>query len=326
MISSVLTVAPLRISFVGGGTDISYFYKKYGGAVISCAINKYVYVHIKRHDESFGEKYRISYSKVEHPKSISEIKNNIVRESLRFLNFNEPVHISILSDLPAGTGLGSSSSFTVALLLGLHALRGEIPSKAQLANEACQIEIDILGQPIGKQDQFASAFGGLNFIEFFKTGKVVVSPINISQKYKKELFRNSALLWTGKRRDARDILESQYKLKLNNESRLKSILELTGNFRLLLEAESTINKVREIISDSWKIKRNLSPLIENKFISQQIKKLEKIHGIGIKLLGAGGGGFIYLLKEPSAEFETPGFKMIQPDIDEEGARVISRFN
>jgi D-glycero-alpha-D-manno-heptose-7-phosphate kinase len=165
-IQSVLSVAPLRISFLGGGTDIPTFYTRSKGCVVSAAINKYVYVHIKRHDPLFQERYRISYSEVEHTNSRNSIKNAIVKGCLELLDIDEPIQISTSADLPANSGLGSSSSFAVALLNALHALKNENASAVQLAEEASTVEIELLGSPIGKQDQYAAAFGGLNLFEF----------------------------------------------------------------------------------------------------------------------------------------------------------------
>ena len=167
-IQSVLSMAPLRISFLGGGTDISTYFTKSKGCVVSAAINKYVYVHIKRHDPLFQERYRISYSEVEHTNSRDLIKNSIVKGCLELLKIDEPIQISTSADLPANSGLGSSSSFTVGLLNALYAHKEKHCSAAKLAKEACEIEIDILKEPIGKQDQYAAAYGGFNFIKFNK--------------------------------------------------------------------------------------------------------------------------------------------------------------
>jgi D-glycero-alpha-D-manno-heptose-7-phosphate kinase len=160
-IQSVLSLAPLRVSFLGGGTDISSFYNFHKGAVVSAAIDKFVYVHIKRHDPLFQERYRISYSETEHALERNHIKNDIVRACLEFLEMDEPLQISTSADLPANSGLGSSSSFAVAVLLGLHAMKNENVSPVQIAEEAYAVEVSLLSSPIGKQDQYAAAFGGI---------------------------------------------------------------------------------------------------------------------------------------------------------------------
>ena len=206
---SVLSTAPLRISFLGGGSDIASFYEKSPGAVVSAAIDKYVYVHIKRHDPLFQERYRISYSEIEHSYSRSEIRNDIVRSCLEYLEIDEPLQISTSADLPANSGLGSSSSFAVALLLGLHAMRGEEISPIQVAEEACRVEIEILKSPIGKQDQYAAAFGGLNFFNFSTNGSVNIEPLYLPNVDSGRLLENIVLVWTGQSRKANVILADQ---------------------------------------------------------------------------------------------------------------------
>jgi D-glycero-alpha-D-manno-heptose-7-phosphate kinase len=205
----VTTITPQRISFAGGGTDFPDFYLKNGGAVVSATIDKFVYVTVKRHSELFKEKYRLSYSQTEHVDDIELIENDIARECLRFLNVDPPLFISTTSDLPVSSGLGSSSSFAVGLLLALHNLRGESVTAGQLAEEACHIEIEVLGKPIGKQDQYAAAFGGLNFYEFRKDGRVRVESLWNSRNDTQSIFDSSILFWTGVQRKAEDILSEQ---------------------------------------------------------------------------------------------------------------------
>src|SRR5215204_4405554 len=166
----IVTRTPLRVSFAGGGTDLPEFYRFDDGAVFSTAIDKYVYVTVKRHSELFYEPIRINYSKTEQVNELSEIENGIARECLRLLEIEPPIYISTVADAPASSGLGGSSSFAVGLLNALHAYRGERVSAGQLADEACHIEIKVLGEPIGKQDQYAAAFGGLNFLRFHGDG------------------------------------------------------------------------------------------------------------------------------------------------------------
>ena len=163
---AVTTITPQRLGFAGGGTDLPAFYRQHGGAVLSSAIDKYIYVTVKRHSPLFNENYRLSYSKTEHVNSLDEIENDIARECLRLVDVEPPLFIATASDLPVSSGLGSSSSFAVGLLYALHTLRGEDVSAGQLAEEACHVELNVLGHPIGKQDQYAAAFGGLNYISF----------------------------------------------------------------------------------------------------------------------------------------------------------------
>ena len=209
---TVTTITPQRISFVGGGTDLPSFYTKHGGAVISSAINQYVYVTVKQHSPLFNEAYRLSYSKTEHVNALDDIENSIARECLRLVNVEPPLYVATAADLPASSGLGSSSSFAVGLLNALHLLKGERVSPAQLAEEACEIEINILGNPIGKQDQYAAAFGGLNHIIFNKNGRVEIDHLVLHNNIINEIFENSLLIWTGIQRDAASILSKQNKL------------------------------------------------------------------------------------------------------------------
>jgi D-glycero-alpha-D-manno-heptose-7-phosphate kinase len=325
-ISSVLTIAPLRLSFVGGGSDIPTFYRKHEGAVVSAAINKFVYVHIKRHDDSFQERYRIAYSEIEHTNSRRNIKNQIIQKCLEYLDMDLPLQINTSSDLPAGSGLGSSSSFCVALLLALHTLRGEAPTKYQLASEACEIEIDLLRKPIGKQDQFAASFGGLNLFHFLPNEKVRVEPIVASTELIEGLEIRSRIFWTGINRNADDVLQEQGDKHEDNEEAIKKLAFMALEFRDELESEK-INwqNLSDIIRNSWQIKRKLASGIENAVTAKLLHRVQAHFGDGVKLLGAGGGGFVYSLTtnvEQVKEFEQP---FVSPRIDFNGARVISQI-
>lgn len=324
---SVLSVAPLRISFVGGGSDIANFYQFHGGAVVSAAINNYVYVHIKRHDPLFQERYRISYSEVEHAQSRSEIKNKIVKACLERLDIDEPLQISTSADLPSSSGLGSSSSFAVALLLGLHALRGEEVSPVQVAEEACDVEINYLNSPIGKQDQYAAAFGGLNHFHFQKNGRVLVEPLNISKLNAEKLFERSVLIWSGQTRQAGVVLEDQSKRIDVNSGNLLKISNLTETFKdQLIRDNLDWSKLGEIISDGWRLKKELSPKISTPEVSEIVSKLEETDCFGYKLLGAGGGGFVYALLDDTSMLDLSSLvphRILHPQLDQTGARVVS---
>lgn len=332
MPNSVLTIAPLRISYVGGGSDIASFYSLNEGAVVSTAIQKYVFVHAKIHDDSFGERYRISYSQVEHVQQISEIKNEIVRNCLEFMDISEPIQISTSSDLPAGSGLGSSSSFTVALLLALHELKGQHPTKHQLAEEACHVEIEMLGHPIGKQDQYAAAFGGLNLFRFETNDRVVVEPICISSSQSTEFLGRCRLYWTKVGRSATKILTDQASRLSVNLEKMKVMVELAHEFKDSLEQE-TINWkfISQLINQSWDLKQTFSPLISAGIVGSMIQAIRLEDNFGTKLLGAGGGGFVLAfdgsenrtnLDLPRIEMSTSSFV---PSADYYGARVISLF-
>lgn len=326
---SILSAAPLRISFVGGGTDIFSFYSKFGGEVISASINKYVYVHIKRHDPLFQEKYRISYSEVEHTNSRNSIRNDIVRSCLEFLDFDEPLQISTSSDLPSNSGLGSSSSFCVALLSGLHAIRGEDVSAAQLAEEACFIEIDMLKGNIGKQDQYAAAIGGFNHYIFGNDGKVTIAPITSSNHFIEEFFRHSVLVWTGLARNASTILKEQDSRNKTNENNLLELKALVSEFLSVAQLiEIDLVKSSKIMLKGWDLKKSFATSIVTPEITEIENALISAGASGYKLLGAGGGGFILStfanLPEMSNSF-LPSWSKFKPKIDNLGVRVVSRI-
>src|SRR5262245_14008336 len=219
----VVTRTPLRVSFAGGGTDLADVYENSHGAVLSTAIDKYIYVTVKRHSPIFNEAVRINYSRSETVNSIGEIQNAIARECLRLLEIDPPIYVSTVGDLPASTGLGGSSAFAVGLLNALHAFRGERVTAAQLAEEACHIEIDVLKQPIGKQDQYAAAFGGLNFFSFERDGIVKVEPQRLNNGSLRALFQSVIMFWTGHQRDSSSALIEQ---KANTPAKMDSLLRM----------------------------------------------------------------------------------------------------
>ena len=312
---------------MGGGTDISSFYEKHDGCVVSTAINKYVYVHIKRHDVLFQERYRISYSEVEHTNKRNNIQNSIVRGCLELLLIDEPLQISISSDLPAKSGLGSSSSFTVALLNGLHKLYGRDVSRVQLAEEACEVEINILNSPIGKQDQYAASFGGLNYFEFSNNHPIRIEPLNLSKINEKLLCEKMLLVWTGLSREANEILKDQLKNAEVNLEYLIQLTELTKKFKLLLsDSLIDINKIGSVISDGWKIKQTLSNQITTNEVFEITDELDKMGCNSYKLLGAGGGGFILAVidfKNYMDRIKNLDWRTFPLTIDHQGARIVS---
>ena len=324
---SVLTMAPLRISFIGGGTDVNYFYKNSPGKVISAAINKYVYVHIKNHDPLFQERYRISYSEVEHTQSRAEIKNLIIKSCLELLNMDEPLQISTSSDLPASSGLGSSSSFTVALLLALHQIEGRSVSPVQIAEEAAHVEISMLNSPIGKQDQYAAAFGGLNYYEFLSDDSVKIQPLLIPKSQSMSLLSNSLLLWTGEIRSATKVLQDQKNNYHSKELNLINLTKLVEEFKLILSyMDENLIELGKIITDGWELKEKLSNLISTAQVKEIINEVKLQNCLGYKLLGAGGGGFVYALFDDLSEKyinKFPNRRSFIPRLDNGGARVVS---
>ena len=225
MFKSVTTITPHRISFAGGGTDIPKFYENYGGAVLSTTIDKYLYVTVKYHSPLFEENFRLCYSETERTNSLEEINNEIARECLRLVPIDYPIYISTVSDIPSSTGLGSSSSFAVGLLHALHLLKGEKVSAGQLAEESSNVEINVLNHPIGKQDQYAAAYGGLNYFKFQTNGVVKIEHILPPGNSMKLLFDSILLFWTGVQRKSEDVLLEQHK-SINEKQKHLSILKI----------------------------------------------------------------------------------------------------
>lgn len=291
-IHSVTTMTPLRVSFLGGGTDFPRYYCEDGGLVVSAGIRSHVYVTVMRHSPLFGERYRISYSETERRADRDSIENAVVRGCLELLDMDEPLHISTSADVPAMSGLGSSSSFAVGLLLALHALRGEDLSAAALADEACRVELDVLGKPIGKQDQYAAAFGGLNAFHFQPTGRVLVEPIS-QQALGPEITDGLFLVWTGVQRKAEEILADQDRRTDINMQQLDGMKRLAGDLLgELHDLSLTLPRFADLLSQGWAMKRGLSDAITNPALEKFWNELLDAGAIGGKLLGAGGGGFM----------------------------------
>jgi D-glycero-alpha-D-manno-heptose-7-phosphate kinase len=301
--SYVLTRTPLRVSFAGGGTDLAAFYEmsEYG-AVLSTAINKYIYVTVKRHSHVFNEPIRVNYSRSEQVHRVEEIQNNIARECLRFLEIDPPIYISTVGDLPASTGLGGSSSFAVGLLNALHAFRGERISAGQLAEEACHIEIDILGEPIGKQDQYAAAFGGLNLLRFKPGGDVTVEPVRLRNGALSALFGQVLMFWTGHQRDTSSVLAEQKQNTIQKSDSLFKMREQAKQLQTLLSnGHFDCAEFGQILDEGWKIKRCLASTISTHDIDRWYQLAREAGALGGKLCGAGGGGFLLFLVPPSRQ-------------------------
>jgi D-glycero-alpha-D-manno-heptose-7-phosphate kinase len=292
---AVTTITPQRISFVGGGTDLPSFYKEYEGGVISSAIDQYVYVTVKRHSPLFQEEYRLSYSKTEHANKLDDIENSIARECLRLVKVESPLYIATAADLPASSGLGSSSSFAVGLLHALHLFKGERVSPGQLAEEACEVEINILGNPIGKQDQYAAAFGGLNHFVFKKNGRVEIDHLVLQDNLLDMIFENSLLVWSGIQRDASSVLSKQNKKLGGQVNKYKSLIQDGQDCKELFLnlPQNFLQHFGGLLDRTWATKKSLEDSISSAVIDDIHEKIKSLGGYGGKLSGAGGGGFFY---------------------------------
>lgn len=292
----VVTRTPLRVSFAGGGTDLPEFYEVEEGAVLSAAVDKYVYVTVKRHSEIFNEPIRLNYSRTEQVNAIDEIENNIARECLKFLEIEPPIFISTVADMPASTGMGGSSAFAVGLLNALHAYRGERVTAGQLAEEACFIEMEVLKEPIGKQDQYAAAFGGLNLLRFGRSGRVMVEPQPMVNGSAAELFGNIMMFWTGHQRPAASVLAEQKSKTSCNLDVLREMRDEAHDLRVLCAAPHIdIGQMGAALDRGWQLKRRLASKISNSEIDTHYARAMEAGAEGGKLCGAGGGGFLMLI-------------------------------
>lgn len=296
----ILSRTPLRVSFAGGGTDLPAYYEQQDGMVLSTAISRYVHVTVKRHSNLFFEPVRLNYSKSEQVERIDEIENDIARECLRLLDIEPPIYISTVGDVPASTGLGGSSAFAVGLLNALHAYRGERVSAGRLAEEASHIEIDVLKQPIGKQDQYAAAFGGMNLYTFKAGGGVSAQHQRFSPGVLEDLFDHVLMLWTGHQRDAASVLAEQ---KDNTESKRSHLTTMRDQALELAEVLARprfdLDTVGGILDRGWQLKRGLASTVTTGQIDVWYDKAVWAGARGGKLCGAGGGGFLLFLVEPS---------------------------
>lgn len=295
----VVTQTPLRVSFAGGGTDLPDFYNVETGAVLSAAIDKYVYVTVKEHSRLFNEPIRINYSSTEQVNTVDEIKNNIARECLRLLEIEPPIYISTVGDMPASSGLGGSSTFAVGLLNALHAFRGERVTAGQLAEEACHIEIDVLGEPIGKQDQYAAAFGGLNLFRFEPGGAVTVEPQKVVSRAISDLFSSIMMFWTGHQRPASSVLGEQKANTARNIDVLRCMRDEAYDLRALCSgATIDLHDFGSALRKGWEKKRRLGSAVSNPLINSWYDAAIEAGAAGGKLCGAGGGGFLLFVVPP----------------------------
>jgi D-glycero-alpha-D-manno-heptose-7-phosphate kinase len=298
----IITRTPFRISFFGGGTDYPDWYKKNGGAVLSTTINKYCYLSCRNLPPFFDHKYRVVYSVQELVKKINEIDHPSVRTTLNFLDLNQGIEIHHQADLPAKSGLGSSSAFTVGLLNALSSLKGEIKNKRQLALDAIHIEQNLIKENVGSQDQTAASFGGLNKIDFGGTQEISVQPLILTPSRFEEFQNNLMLFFTGFSRNASEIAQEQIKNIKNRETELKLMHDMVSQgIDILTNNKTDINEFGKLLDEGWKIKKSLSSKITNQQLDNMYEAGIKAGALGGKLLGAGGGGFILFFAKPEAQ-------------------------
>ncbi len=321
----IISRTPFRISFVGGGSDLPAFYRKSRGTVLSTTINKYMYISVHPY---FNRKFfQVKYSKTELCSRAEDIQHPIIRETLKYLDIKGGLEIISMADVPAGTGLGSSSSFTVGLLHSLYSFLGKFVSKDRLAREASMIEIDLLGEPIGKQDQYAASFGGLNILNFNIDGSVEVEPLNIKSETLQRLNNNLLLLYTKINRSACSILKDQ-----NNEIRQEKKFEIQKKMvDLIYKAvdalyNDDLDSFGKILHENWILKKSLSDKISNSKINKYYERALEYGALGGKLLGAGGGGFLlfYCPQEKQERLKKALFDLyeLKFSFDRQGSKII----
>ena len=295
----IISRTPLRISFFGGGTDYPAFYEENGGTVLSTSINKYSYVTCRYLPPFFDYKYLVRYFYREETQSISEIKHPSARECLNFVSLDRGVEILHNADLPAMSGIGSSSAFTVGLLNALYALKGQMKTRYELALDAIHVEQDMIRENVGSQDQVIAAFGGFNRIEFGGLQKITVHPVNIEQDKLDSLQNHLMLFFTGFPRNASEIAGELIRNVPSRRNELKTMTQMVGEaINVLNGSKDRLMEFGRLLHESWKIKRNLTPHVTNSFIDEVYEAGVEAGALGGKLLGAGGGGFILFFVKP----------------------------
>jgi D-glycero-alpha-D-manno-heptose-7-phosphate kinase len=324
----IITRSPLRISLGGGGTDLPSYYRGHGGFVIAAAIDKHVYITVH---EPFSDQIILKYSQMEVVQTASEVKHPIVREALRLTCVDGRVEIASMSDIPAGSGLGSSGSFTTALLRALHELNNETAQPRMLAEEACHIEMDLLGESVGKQDQYIAAFGGITAFTFHPDGQVDVERLKLAPETLASLEDNLMLFFTGLTRSATQILRDQdVRSRESDQSildNLHCVKQLGYESKAALES-GNLSEFANLMNVHWENKRLRSPNMSNSLIDDYYCLARRHGALGGKLIGAGGGGFLMLYTENRTRLRRAmteaGLREVRMRFDPEGARVVAR--
>jgi D-glycero-alpha-D-manno-heptose-7-phosphate kinase len=325
----IIVRSPLRVTLGGGGTDLPSYYRDHGGFLMAAAIDKFVYVTAIK---PFVPGIYLKYSKIEHVETVDEVQHPIIRESLKEFNFSPPqIEITTLADIPAGTGLGSSGSFTTALLRALHAYSHSIVHPPELAEQACRIEIDRLGEPIGKQDQYIAAFGGITCMTFDNDGIVDAVPLAIDDDTRHNLEDNLLLFFTGFSRTASDLLKDQDQRTKHNDSAMLDSLhyvkELGLRSKAALESKDLVGFGR-LMHEHWEAKRRRSGGMSNGYIDKWYSVARGNGAVGGKLIGAGGGGFLMFYAEDKTRLRdalrAEGLTEVRFRFDFEGTKIVAQ--
>lgn len=322
----IISRTPLRIGLAGGGTDLPAFFGEEPGAVLSTTIDKYVHVIVNRR---FEPEIRVSYTRTEIVKDVGDIQHDLVREALRFTGLPSHIEILTVADIPAGAGLGSSSAVTVGLLNALYAFQGQLKSPEDLAHGACEIEIDIVGRRVGKQDQYAASYGGFRFFQFDPSGKVRVESVISPPELLGELQRNLLLFFTGTTHSADSILKLQSANILADgpvRRQLRRMRELAFELRSVLAGEHPLDRFGAILHESWELKRQVAEGISTPSIEESYEKAIGAGALGGKVLGAGGGGCLLFYcpyeRQNDVRAALKGLVEIHFRFEEEGSKIV----
>jgi len=323
----IISRTPFRISLFGGGTDYPAWFREHGGAVLGTAINKYSYISVRKLPPFFEHRHRIVYSRLEYVREIGEIKHPVVREVLAEMKPDDGLEIHSDSDLPARSGLGSSSAFTVGFLNALNALSGRMVTKSDLGREAIRVEQELLKEAVGCQDQLWAAFGGFNHITFSPAGNFEVNPIILASDRRRQLVQSVMLFFTGFSRNASDIAQHQIANMPYRTQQLRGIQNMVGDaLRILQEDANPIRSLGELLHEGWRLKRELADSVSTPIVDEVYEAARKAGAIGGKLLGAGGGGFMIFLVEPDRQKyvreRLADFIHVPVDIDHDGSKIV----
>lgn len=322
----IIVQTPLRVSLFGGGTDFPSFYCEEGGCVLSLAIDKYIFVTVKKR---FDQKLRIGYTRTEMVDRVDDIQHELIREALRKTGIQQGIEVTTMGDIPsAGSGLGSSSTVTVGALHSMYALLGEIVPAERLAKEACEIEIDVLKKPIGIQDQFIAAFGGLRMFEFGTDNQVNSQKIELDNGSKRKLNENLLLFFTGITRQSKSILDEQKQKMNGHRAILREMKQMAYTARHELEV-GNVSAVGELLHESWQLKKQLASQISNGAIEALYEAARSAGAVGGKITGAGGGGFLLLYcpheKQDAVRCALHDLQELPFQLENDGSKVIFNY-
>ncbi len=322
----IIVQTPFRVSFFGGGTDFRPFFREEGGCVLSTAIDKYIFVTIKNR---FDKLLRVGYTRTELVNCLDDIQHELIREALRKTQIREGVEVTTMGDIPSrGSGLGSSSAVTVGALHAMYSYRGELVGADRLASEACEIEIDVLGKPIGIQDQYITAYGGLRFLEFLPNDEVICQKLDVHPGTLKQLEDSTMLFFTGVTRDSSGILTEQYANMSQRRAVLRKMRDMAYMARDAL-LDGRVNLLGEMLHESWQLKKQLASRVSNGALDEIYDTAIKAGAIGGKISGAGGGGFLLMFcpyeRQNGVREALSAFKELPFRLEPDGTKVIFNY-